>query len=123
MNTSEYTLAGLTLATTQMDAMRAFYAQVFQIQFEEVTMSGRSLYSGDWGGLKLLLCPADLAGIQADQNRHQFDIVVFDLSKTIEQALLHGGMQLGEITEDEKAWSVGMYDPDKNSLVFKQMKL
>lgn len=122
MKEQKYTISGLTLAITHMDAMLGFYSQVFQIQFEEEQMFGTILYSGNWGGLNLLFCPAELAGNTATENRHQFDIIVPDLSQTIAEALLHGGMQLGEISEDENTLRVGMYDPDKNTIVFKQLK-
>ena len=34
------------------------------------------------GAFDLLFCPAELAGITADQNRHQFDIVIPDIEQT-----------------------------------------
>ena len=120
MGISDYTLEGMTIAVTNMDPMLEFYSHVFQIQFEEKDMFGAKLYAGNWGGLKLLLCPAELAGNTATQNRHQFDIRVGDLEKTLEIMIQYGGKPMGEIQEGETGRSVGVYDPDHNSMVLKE---
>ena len=122
MDQFNFQIEGMTMAITNMSQMLDFYSNVFQVQFEEKDMYDSKLYSGKWGGLNLLFCPADVARNTATQNRHQFDIVVSDIHKTAELAVLHGGEKMGEIVEDEKAWNIGIYDPDKNSILFKQLK-
>lgn len=81
-----------------------------------------NLYFGTWGELNLLFCPAEIAKNTAIQNRYKFDIVVSDLSKFIEMTAKYGGKPMGEIEEDDYSWSIGIYDPDKNSILFKQKK-
>ena len=66
------------MAITNMQKMLAFYSNVFQIEFTEKEMYGSHLYSGIWGELNLLFCPAEIAQNTAEQNRHQFDIEVSD---------------------------------------------
>ena len=123
MEKADYQIEGLTMAITNMEQMLDFYSNVFKIQFEEKEMYDSKLYSGAWGGLNLLFCPAEIAGNTAVQNRHQFDIVISDLKKIVELTTKYGGKPMGEIVKDEYSWSIGIYDPDKNSILFKQLQL
>lgn len=116
----KYQIEGLTLAITDMPKMLAFYTAVFGINFTEQEMYGSQLYAVQWGDLKVLFCPADLAENSAEQNRHQFDIVVDDLDHLLQVAKSHGGRMMSHVTEDGGFRSVGLYDPDHNSIVFKQ---
>lgn len=118
---SNYTIEGMTIAITNMEKMLDFYSNIFHIQFHEKEMYGAKLYEGQWGNLKLLFCPAALAGNTATQNRHQFDILVADLPALVERAKKFGGTPMGNIDKNEVFWSVGIYDPDNNSLVFKEL--
>jgi len=122
MEKADYQIEGMTIAITKMEQMLDFYTNVFKIRFTEKEMYESKLYSGIWGGLNLLFCPAEIAGNTAVQNRHQFEIVVSDLDKIIELTTKYGGKTMGEIVEDEHSWNVGIYDPDKNSILFKQLK-
>lgn len=122
MEKSVYQIEGMTIAIKNRKEMVAFYANTFNIQFEEKEMYGTTLYTSVWGGLKLLFCPAEIAGNTADQNRHQFDVIVPDLEQLIELTTKNGGKPMGAIVENEHFWSIGIYDPDKNSIVFKQLK-
>ena len=122
MEKTGYQIEGMTIAVTSMEQMLDFYANTFNIRFTEKEMYGSKLYSSVWGGLNLLFCPANIAGNTSEQNRHQFDILVLDLKKTIEITTKYGGKAMGEIVEDEYSWSIGIYDPDKNSILFKQLK-
>lgn len=79
-----------------------------------------NLYFGTWGELNLLFCPAEIAKNTVIQKRYQFDILVADLNKIIELTTKFGGKPIGEIVEDEYSWSLGIYDPNKNPMLFKQ---
>ncbi|MEM7297350.1 MAG: VOC family protein [Bacteroidota bacterium] len=118
----DYTIEGMTLAVHQMDKMIQFYSNVFNIQFEAKEMFDNTLYSGTWGDLKVLFCPAELAGNEARQNRHQFDIITTNLEGCIDNVKMNGGSLMGEISEDDNMKSIGIYDPDHNSIVLKQPK-
>lgn len=122
MKKEDYRIEGMTIAIKNMAQMLDFYSNTFAIQFSEKALMGAKLYEGVWGGLSLLFCPATLAKNTAEQNRHQFDIVVPDLQKVIEITKKHGGRPMSEIVEDEHAYRVGIYDPDNNSILFKQLK-
>ncbi|MEO1049938.1 MAG: VOC family protein [Bacteroidota bacterium] len=120
MSAGNYNIEGLTIAVSDMQAMLAFYRHVFGIQFEEQEMYGMKLYSGQWECLKLLLCPAELADVKVDQNRHQFDIIVEDVDAMVKKAVSVGGSQFGgeQTTANEKV--IAVKDPDDNSIVLKQ---
>lgn len=122
MEKINYRIEGMTMAISNMPAMLDFYSKVFEITFTEKELYNTRLYSGVWGGFELLFCPAEIAGNEAEQNRHQFDIVVSDLNKIIETTVKYGGSLMGEIVENDACLSIGIYDPDKNSIVFKQLK-
>lgn len=85
-------------------------------------MFGTTLHSGNFDNLKLLFCPAEIAGNEARQNRHQFDIIVFDLAERLEKVIEFGGEVFGEFAEDETFKSVRLYDPDRNSIILKECK-
>lgn len=112
----------MTIAITNMESMLKFYTALFNIKFTEQEMFGTKLYSGQWGDLKLLFCPAEIARNTATQNRHQFDIVVSDIHQTVGVAINNGGAKMGEVNEDDQTLSVGIYDPDQNSMTFKELK-
>lgn len=122
MNNTEYQIEGLTIAIYNMDEMLAFYSNVFSISFEEKEMFGSKLYEGHWGSLKLLFCPAALAGIDVDRNRQQFDIKVLNINSVIETAMQFKGRKMGEIQETSDLKSHAIFDPDGNSIVFKEYK-
>ncbi|MEO9803478.1 MAG: VOC family protein [Reichenbachiella sp.] len=122
MEKPDYQIEGMTMAVTNMEQMLDFYSNTFGIRFKERKMEDFRLYSGVWGGMNLLFCPAELAGNTATQNRHQFDVVVTDLEEVIKITSKYGGSPMGEKNEDEYTWSIGIYDPDKNSILFKQLK-
>ncbi len=84
-------------------------------------MYDSKLYASTWGGLELLFCTANIANNTATQNKHQFDIVVNDIQKIIITAKQYGGKTMGELVEDKYCKSIGIFDPDNNSIVFKQI--
>jgi predicted enzyme related to lactoylglutathione lyase len=67
--------------------------------------------------LNLLICPAEFAQNTAQQTRHQLDIAVTDFDLIIENVQQFGGSLLGEVTVQDGIRSVGILDPDKNSMI------
>ncbi|MEQ9403966.1 MAG: VOC family protein [Cyclobacteriaceae bacterium] len=120
MKEGNYQIEGLTIAVTNMDQMLEFYSNVFGVEFTEMKMYGTSLYSTEWSGLKLLFCPAEIAGIDANRNRQQFDIRVNTIEQSIDKSLKHNGKMLGELQITEELKTVAVFDPDGNSIVFKE---
>jgi predicted enzyme related to lactoylglutathione lyase len=117
----QYKIQGMTMSITNMETMLDFYMNMFNMTFVEKKMNGNYLYSTTWSGLDLLFIPAELTKIQANQNRHQIDVIVEDIEKVIDTALKFGGRIIGKLVEDENSKSVGVYDPDGNSILFVEM--
>ena len=113
-------IEGMTIAVTAMEKMVNFYSGVFGVEFKEIDQFNAKLYATELWGLKVLFCPAEVARNTATQNRHQFDFVVADLDALVEKVQQFGGQIMGPITEAGDFRSVGIYDPDSNSMVFKQ---
>ncbi len=113
-------LERITIAVTDSSAMQEFYSKVFHIKFEVQTVMQHPLYSGSLYGLPILLCPAELAGISAQENRHQLEFAVDDLDEIVTVAQMFGGSLMDEVVEEEGLRSAGIQDPDGNSIVFKQ---
>ena len=113
---------GFTLAVTHMEQMVDFYTRVFSISFEAKELYGGTLYFGDWEGIEICLCPASIAQNTAKQNRHQLDVLVENIVKTKRLVQRYGGTSMGAVEEVENTISMGIYDPDNNSLVLKQVK-
>lgn len=119
---TKFEVEGLTLAVFKMEQMLGFYGNVFGIELTAQEMFGAKLYTGNFDYLKLLFCPAEIAGNEAKQNRHQFDIIVFDLEEMLSKVVEFGGEIIGDVLEDENFKRVGIYDPDRNSIVLKEWK-
>ncbi len=116
------TISGFTLAVFDMDKMLSFYGEVFDIQFTSAEIYGYTVYNGDWNDMTIQLCPAELARNETKQNRHQLTIEVSNIRQIVEEVEGKGGSLLGDIMESEREVSIGIYDPDNNSLVLKQLK-
>lgn len=120
MTNEAFEISKITIAVTNTEKMVAFYRNVYKCSFSELDVNGITLYSGKLGGIGILLCPNTLAGVKAEQSRHQFDYIVDDLEQLVRTALASGGMLQGkiEITGDRK--SATIIDPDGNTTIFIQ---
>jgi len=110
----------ITLAVFSMESMIAFYRGVFGLDFREEEMAGYVLYRAEMSGFDLLLCPAELAGNDATQNRHQLHLSVKDLAHLMEQVPKRGGSVLQEIVDHGLYREAAIRDPDKNSIVLRE---
>ena len=108
------------MAVFNMDAMIRFYNQVFGIEFKKENMFDTVLYKCHWDGLDILFCPAELANNYSEQNRHQFDIIVKDIEEAVKQVIMNEGTIISKIKAGKIYKSVGIKDPDNNSIVLKQ---
>ncbi len=115
-------LKGFTLASPDIEASKDFYENVFGVTFETKEMFDAQLFEGEWLGVTMLICPADVAKNSAKQNRHQFEIEVNDIDDVIAKVQKHGGTLMHEIIEEEGVRRVGIYDPDKNSMILIERK-
>src|SRR5574341_972901 len=122
MTNTEYNLVHITLATTNMPAMKKFYDTVFNANLQAQAMFGTTLYQGKLGGISLLLCPNEIARAKAEQNRHQLRFTVKDIAATMRLALGNGATLLNEISEQADGKIAAVRDPDGNSIEFVQVK-
>ncbi len=117
MENSDYQISGFTIAVTNMEEMVNFYREVFEVRFTKVPKYGGILYEGKFGGMKMLMCPAEIARNTARQNRHQFDIIVDRLDDYKQKIPENGGSLLEDVTENNDCYALGFKDPDGNSMV------
>jgi predicted enzyme related to lactoylglutathione lyase len=116
MSNSNFKISKITIAITNINEMVGFYKIVFKCDFKELSLGGSKLFSGELFGLKILLCPNDLAGVIAQQNRQQFDIKVNDAKKILEDVIKANGKIKEPYNSETKTASV--IDPDGNTIVF-----
>ncbi len=116
-----YKIEGLTISVTDMPSMLDFYSHVFEIEFSQREMQGYILYSGTWCGIQLLLCPKELSRIEATQNRHQFDLIVTNIEQVVARSLDKKGTILSDLAILKRQKTAAVYDPDGNSIVFKEI--
>jgi len=69
MTNTNFTLVHITLAVTNMAAMRKFYDAVFGASLQALPMYETTLYQGRFAGISLLLCPNEIAQTKAERNR------------------------------------------------------
>jgi predicted enzyme related to lactoylglutathione lyase len=122
MTNTEFALVHITLAVTNMPAMKKFYDAVFGASLQALPMYGTTLYQGKLGGISLLLCPNEIARAKAEQNRHQLRFTVKDVAETMRLALANGATLLNEISDHDGAKIASVRDPDGNSIEFMQTR-
>lgn len=115
-----FKITQLTIAVTNTEEMAVFYSKVFNVKLSEFEAMGEKFYSGNIAGIYTMLCPNAIAGVEANQNRHQFDYSIDDLEEVVEKALSASGTLKDSIQADEKQKTVTIIDPDGNTINFIQ---
>ncbi|MGM0554980.1 MAG: VOC family protein [Myxococcota bacterium] len=111
-------LQRIVIACNQIDAMADFYEAVLDCPFEKVDCGEFHFYDGRLGGLALRLFPANIAGIDADENRHQLMFGVESLETVLERGISRGGELQGDIAENGEQRRCCLTDPDGNTVEF-----
>lgn len=111
----------ITLAVLDMPAMIRFYNALFGCELLPITLGDATLYRTSIDDITLILCPNAIAGVQAEQSRHQFTYAVDDLAAVVNRTLAEGGRMVEDATSDERA-SATLLDPDGNSLVLVELE-
>jgi predicted enzyme related to lactoylglutathione lyase len=110
------TIASIALRVYNMDAMLAFYAEAFQVQFREVDTYGIRSQFGEMDGLMLKLVPLreseDFKGFPV----HQPGFIVPDVEAVIALAQKHGGRQEGRLIQVDGKMQAAIRDPDGNTI-------
>ncbi|MBF2053239.1 MAG: VOC family protein [Candidatus Sericytochromatia bacterium] len=113
-------LVRITLAATDLQAMKTFYDRVFQAGFEVQQTPAGAFYHGQIAGLALTLVPNTIAQVRAEQNRQQLSFLVPDLDAALSKAELAGGERHGEVLEGPQGKQAAILDPDGNTIEFLQ---
>lgn len=112
---NDFEITEIGLVAEDVAAMVRFYDDLFGAGLEPFPMGGTNLYRGRLHGTSFYLCPNELAGVDAQQNRHQFTYSTTDLAATLELAVRAGGT-----VRDRTASNATVVDPDGNNIVFAQ---
>ena len=115
-------LSQITLAVFNEAKMQEFYTEVFGVEFSIKEYPDFKLYEGEWNGMTLLLCPAEIAKNTAKQNRHQFHVEVDDIDTFFQNALEHGASIIEEVVDNESGKLGSLSDPDGNSIVVNEKR-
>ena len=104
----------MTLATTRTHEMVKFYDTLFGTALQAREVYGTTLYRGSLAGIPLIICPNEIAGVQAEQSRHQLAFRVVDLSYLLQNVESAGGIIETQAT-DSLTRAI-LRDPDGNTL-------
>lgn len=117
-----FRISKVAMAVTNVDAMVAFYRNVFKIDFRAVDIgNGVKLYMGTFSGMDILFAPNEIANVKAEQSRMQFDIMVPSLKDAKTQAEASGG-SVREEREEAGRMIATLVDPDGNTIVVIEKK-
>lgn len=111
-------IQNITLAVTHMPEMVAFYDAVFHANLKP--LGDGPLYKGTFAGQVLVICPNDIAGVEAKQNRHQFRLAVPNLPALQQTVLDSGGQIINRGKDADGKPIIGVRDPDGNTYEFVQ---
>ena len=107
-------LMQMTLATTHTPEMVKFYDSLFGTQLQSTEAFGTTLYRGTLGRIPLVICPNEIAGVVAEQSRHQLTLRVTDLSSLLQNVESAGGIV--ETPPADISTSAILRDPDGNTI-------
>ena len=110
----------ITVAVFNEKKMKSFYENVFNIKFKTLNNPGFNLYVGDWGGLEIQFCPAEIAKNTAAQNRHQFHVDVKEMDSILQTVKNHGGSIIEDVVVNKSQKHASITDPDSNTIVLQQ---
>ena len=107
-------LTQMTLATTRTPEMVKFYNILFDTALQAREVYGTTLYRGSLAGIPLIVCPNEIAGVQAEQSRHQLAFRVVDLSDLLQKVESAGRVIETQVT-DSLTRAI-LRDPDGNTI-------
>lgn len=114
MPESPIQLTQMTLATTRTREMVKFYNTLFGAHLQAIEASGTTLYHGTLAGIPFVICPNEIAGVEAEQSRHQLTLRVADLFGLLQIVEIAGGGI--HTSAAESVISAILRDPDGNTI-------
>lgn len=103
----------VTLAVDDLERMVEFYNQAFGCGLSR--RAGSPVFVGQFAGFEFQLCPNSVAGVVADQNRHQFRVSVEDPEGIAASAISAGGSIVNR-SGDGAHEVIGISDPEGNTM-------
>jgi catechol 2,3-dioxygenase-like lactoylglutathione lyase family enzyme len=114
-------LAQISLAAVRVEAMIDFYNGVLGAGLAPVEgySDDEAMYRGTLAGVALLIVPNEIAGVTAEQGRHQLHLTVSDVAAAEALVQEFGGTVEEEVqgAENGADRTVVVRDPDGNTLV------
>jgi catechol 2,3-dioxygenase-like lactoylglutathione lyase family enzyme len=110
------TITRVTLAATNVAAMTRFYNVVFDARLRDAVVGGVTMQRGTLAGLELLLCPNDVAKVDAALNRHMLRIEVNDLDRFVARVRDNGGTVDAPPALSDGIRVMAIRDPDGNTI-------
>ena len=114
--TAAVAITRVTLGATNVPAMTRFYNEVFAAGLRPSPVGGVTMQLGTLAGLELLLCPNEVAKVDAALNRHMLRIVVGDVADVVERVRRSGGTVDGPPAIVEGRRLAAVRDPDGNTI-------
>lgn len=113
-----YRLSQVDMAAVKIDAVVKFYESVFGAKFTVIDAGSFKMYTGELFGIRTVIAPNSIAGVNAEQSRHQFELVTNDMDGAMARAKAAGGTIRDESPGDGKGpRTVTLVDPDGNTIV------
>jgi len=110
----------ITVAVFNEEKMKYFYENVFDIRFKTIKNPDFNLYVGDWSGMEIQFCSAEVAKNTATQNRHQFHINVKELDSILKTVKEYGGSVIDNAVLNDTLKQAFITDPDGNTIVVQE---
>ena len=117
----DFQISSIAMAAEHIDAMVKFYGEVFATTFTPFDAGGMNIYQGNLFGITTLIVPNAIAGVEAKQSRHQFELRVKDMEAMKKRATESGG-SVREEQNEGGMHSATILDPDGNTIVFIEQK-
>lgn len=116
MSKSLFAITKLTIAYNRGEEMVRFYNNLFTADLKPIQVGGFTFYKGVIAGLILLFCPNEMLRIKAEKNNIQFTVQVDCLDEILSKVIQLGGNQIQEVSRSEYEATVGITDPDGNTI-------
>jgi predicted enzyme related to lactoylglutathione lyase len=116
----QFKLIQIDMAIVHMDKMVNFYTSVLDAKLTSRDVQGMKMYSGTMLGMTFVMAPNELAGVVAEQSRHQLEVVVTDIEAIADKAKAAGGNLRDGIQTNGDSKVLVVEDPDGNTVIFHQ---